>query len=181
MYSHILDYSFLILNKCFVLTFLVSCWLVRRQIMLRMCIALSVSHLWFTFPITAWIRLTTNPPAFSHTNCIMKRLGTRVDIESRFAIFLARIMWKMSVGSRENISASLASLTSLARRKKCDILSSFESRNLRDSQTSKIWSRVKISNDSCESRYEISVCETRESCYKICLRVLLRNLFLRYS
>ncbi len=33
-------------------------------------------------------------------------------------------------------------------------------------------SRVKISNDSRESRYEISVCETRESRYKICLRVL---------
>ncbi len=31
-------------------------------------------------------------------------------------------------------------------------------------------SRVKISNDSCESRYKISVCETRESRYKICLR-----------
>ncbi len=60
-----------------------------------------------------------------------------------------------------------------------------ESRNLRDSQTSKIIihseklvldpkfsqdSRVKISNDPRESHYEISVCETRESCYEICLR-----------
>jgi hypothetical protein len=58
---------------------------------------------------------------------------------------------------------------------------------LRDSQTSKIiihseklvldlkfWqdSRVKISNDSRQSRYEISVCETHESRYKICLRDL---------
>ncbi len=31
-------------------------------------------------------------------------------------------------------------------------------------------STVKISNDSCESRYEISVCETHKSRYKICLR-----------
>ncbi len=30
--------------------------------------------------------------------------------------------------------------------------------------------RVKIIKDSRESRYEISVCETRESCYEICLR-----------
>jgi hypothetical protein len=60
-----------------------------------------------------------------------------------------------------------------------------ESRNLQDSQTSKIIiyseklvldtkfsqdSRVKISNDSRESRYKISVCKTRESHYKICLR-----------
>jgi hypothetical protein len=60
-----------------------------------------------------------------------------------------------------------------------------ESRNLRDSQTSKIIIhseklvldpklsqdfRVKISNDSRESRYEISVYETRESRYEICLR-----------
>jgi hypothetical protein len=32
-------------------------------------------------------------------------------------------------------------------------------------------SRVKISNDSRESCYKISVCETRESRYEICLRV----------
>jgi hypothetical protein len=31
-------------------------------------------------------------------------------------------------------------------------------------------SRVKISNDFRESRYEISVCETCESRYEICLR-----------
>jgi hypothetical protein len=49
---------------------------------------------------------------------------TRVDSESRFAIFLARILWKMRLASRENISESLASLTSLTRREKCDILSS---------------------------------------------------------
>jgi hypothetical protein len=36
-----------------------------------------------------------------------------------------RILWKMRLASRENISASLASLTSLTRRGKCDILSSF--------------------------------------------------------
>ncbi len=30
-------------------------------------------------------------------------------------------------------------------------------------------SRVKIGNDSRESRYEISVCETREFCYEICV------------
>jgi hypothetical protein len=57
--------------------------------------------------------------------------------------------------------------------------------NLRDSQTSKIIihseklvfdpkfsqdSRVKISNDFRKSRYEISVCETRKSFYKICLQ-----------
>jgi hypothetical protein len=100
----------------------------------------------------------------------------------------------MRLASRENISASLVSLTSLAIREKCDILS-----NLRVSQFVSLAfarftnkqshnsqreisvrlkflsrfsqdSRVKISNDSCESRYEISVCETRESRYKICLR-----------
>jgi hypothetical protein len=51
-------------------------------------------------------------------------LVTKVDSESRFAIFLARILWKMRLASRENINASLASLTSLAKREKCDILSS---------------------------------------------------------
>jgi hypothetical protein len=51
-------------------------------------------------------------------------LVTRVDSGSRFAIFLARIVWKLRLASRENIIASLA------RREKCDIL--------RDSQTSKI-------------------------------------------
>jgi hypothetical protein len=146
----------------------------------------------------------------------------RVDSESRFAIFLARILWKMRLASRENISASLASLMSLARRENCDILSSLRvwqfvslafarltNRQNHNSQQEisvrlKILSifsqdsRVKISNDSRESRYEISVCETRESCYKICLRdsreaslatefvcetrekrVLLQNFFLR--
>ncbi len=49
-------------------------------------------------------------------------LYTRVDSESRFAIFLARILWKIRLATRENICASLASLTSLARREKCDIL-----------------------------------------------------------
>jgi hypothetical protein len=47
-------------------------------------------------------------------------------------------------------------------------------------------SRVKISNDSRESRYKISVCETHESCYKICLQdsretILLQNFSLRDS
>jgi hypothetical protein len=60
-----------------------------------------------------------------------------------------------------------------------------ESRNLRDSQTSKIIidseklvfdpkflqdSRVEISNDSRKSCYEISICKTCKSRYKICLR-----------
>jgi hypothetical protein len=62
-----------------------------------------------------------------------------------------------------------------------------ESHNLRDSQTSRIIihsekfvldpkfsqdSRVKISNDSHESRYEITVCKACESCYEICLQDL---------
>jgi hypothetical protein len=46
-------------------------------------------------------------------------------------------------------------------------------------------SRVKISNDSRESRYKISVCETRESTKFVYesreKRVLLRNFFLRDS
>ncbi len=61
----------------------------------------------------------------------------------------------------------------------------FESCNLRDSQTSKIIihceelvidpkfsqdSSVKIINDSRVSRYKISVCETHESRYEICLQ-----------
>jgi hypothetical protein len=67
----------------------------------------------------------------------------------------------------------------------CTLVRSCPDSNLRDSQTSKIIihseklvldlkfsqdSRVKISNDSRKSRYEISVCETRKSCYKICLQ-----------
>jgi hypothetical protein len=55
----------------------------------------------------------------------------RVDSESRFAIFLARILWKMRLASRKNISASLL-------KEKCNILCTCESCNLRDSQTSKI-------------------------------------------
>ncbi len=46
----------------------------------------------------------------------------RVDSESRFTIFLMRILWKIRLASCENISARLASLMSLARREKCDIL-----------------------------------------------------------
>jgi hypothetical protein len=101
----------------------------------------------------------------------------------------------MRLASHENISASLASLTSLARREKCVILSCLQvspfvslafarltNKQSHNSQAEisvrlKILarfsqdSRVKISNNSRESRYEISVCETRESRYKICLRV----------
>jgi hypothetical protein len=115
---------------------------------------------------------------------------SRVDSESRFEIFLARILWKIRFASRENISASLVSLTSLARREKCDILwnlrvSQLASLAIYDSQTSKIILhceklvlgpkfshdyRVKISNDLHMSCYEISVCETRKSRYEICLR-----------
>ncbi len=115
------------------------------------------------------------------------QLSCRVDSESRFAIFLARILWKMRLASRENISASLASLTSLTRREKCDILSSLPvsqfvslasvrltNKQSHNSQREisvrlKILARfsqdsnVKITNDSRESRDEISVCETRES------------------
>ncbi len=116
---------------------------------------------------------------------------SRDDRESRFTIFLPRILRKMRLASHENISASLASLT---RREKCDILC-----NLRDSQTSKIiihseklvldpkfsqGSRVKISNDSCESYYKISVCKTCESRCKIYLwdlPVSLRNLCVRLA
>ncbi len=118
------------------------------------------------------------------------RPWTRVDSESRFTIFLARILWKMRLASRKNISVSLASL----QREKRDILSSLQvsqflslafarltnkqSHNsereisvrlkilARFSQDSKI----KISNDSRESCCEISICETCESRYKICLR-----------
>jgi hypothetical protein len=97
----------------------------------------------------------------------------------------------MRLASRENISASLASLTSLARREKCDILSSLQvsqfvslvfaritnkkSHNSQREISIRLkffarFSQVKISNDSRESRYEISVCETHESRYEICLR-----------
>jgi hypothetical protein len=83
--------------------------------------------------------------------------------------------------TRENISASL---TSLARRENAIDCDACESRNLQLTnkqnliQSEKLVldpkfsqdSRIKISNDSRESRHEISVCETRESCYEICLR-----------
>ncbi len=116
--------------------------------------------------------------------------ATRVASESRFAIFLARILWKMRLVSRENISASLASLTSLARRENAINCEACESHNLRVLQFERLANkqnhkhseklvldpkfsqdfRVKIIKDSRESRYEISVCETRKSCYEICLR-----------
>jgi hypothetical protein len=100
----------------------------------------------------------------------------------------------MRLASRENISASLMSLTSLARTEKCDLLSSLrvslfvsltfarltnkQSHNSQREISVRLKflarfsqdSRVKISNDSRESRYEISVCETRRSRYEICLR-----------
>jgi hypothetical protein len=100
----------------------------------------------------------------------------------------------MRLASRQNISASLASLTSLTRREKCDILSSLrvsqfvslEFARLTNKQSHnsqreirvrlKILARfsqdssVKIDNDSHESHDEISVCKTRESRYEICLR-----------
>ncbi len=119
---------------------------------------------------------------------------TRFDNESRFAIFLAKILLKMRLTSRENIRASLVSLTSLARMEKCNILSSLRvsqfvslafvrltNKQSHNSQQEirvrlKILtrfpqdSREKISNDSRESCYEISVCETRESRYQICQR-----------
>ncbi len=131
-------------------------------------------------------------PTPSSTNRVSIATG-RVDSESRFAIFLVRILWKMRIFSRENISASLASLTNLARREKCDIFSSLrvsqfvslEFVRLTNKQSHnspreisvrlKILARfsqdswVKISNDSRKS-CEISVCETRESCYEISLR-----------
>ncbi len=109
--------------------------------------------------------------------------GARVDSESRFAIFLARILWIMRLASRENISASLTSLT---RREKCDILSSLlvlqfvslafarltnkQSHNYSEKLVGLkiLQSRVKISNDSRESHYEISVWETRKYRYGIC-------------
>jgi hypothetical protein len=53
---------------------------------------------------------------------VSRTVMSRIDSKSRFAIFLGRILWKMRLASRENISASLAGLTSLARREKCDIL-----------------------------------------------------------
>ncbi len=105
----------------------------------------------------------------------------------------------MRLASRENISASHVSLTNLARREKFDILSSlrvsqfvsfafarFTNKQSHNSQREisvrlkflsrfSQDSRVKISNDSRESRYKISVCETHESCYKICLRDLLET------
>ncbi len=123
-----------------------------------------------------------------------RRQGTsvysRVDKESRFAIFLARISWKMRLASRENISVSLANLTSLVRREKCDILWSLRVSQLARLASSKILihseklvldpkflqdSTDKISNDSRKSRYKISNCETWEK------RVLLWNFFLRDS
>jgi hypothetical protein len=100
----------------------------------------------------------------------------------------------MRLASRENISASLVSLTSLARREKCDILSGLRVSQIVSLAFARLTnmlshnsqreisfrlkflaifsqdSRVKISNDSQEFRYEISVCETRKSRYEICLR-----------
>ncbi len=51
--------------------------------------------------------------------CLRTTLVGSVDSKSRIAIFLAKISWKMRLTSRENIIASLASLTS---KEKCDIL-----------------------------------------------------------
>jgi hypothetical protein len=99
----------------------------------------------------------------------------------------------MRLASRENISASL---TSLARRKNAIYCEACESRNLRDSQTSKMIihseklvldpkfsqdSRVKISNDSWESRYKISVCESRESRYKFVCKTPKKRVLVQIS
>jgi hypothetical protein len=95
---------------------------------------------------------------------------SRVDSKSRFAIFLSRILWKMRVASCENISVGL---TSLARREKCDILC-----NLRDLQRSKIiiHSEKLVLDPKFSQDFRVKirkvVCETCESCYKICLRDL---------
>ncbi len=108
------------------------------------------------------------------------RLGLIASLVSQFFsrefcgkwdFFLAKISVRVSRVSREEKNAIY-----------CDVC---ESCNLRDTQTSKIIihrgklvlnpkfsqdSRVKISHDSCESCYEISICETRESHYEISLR-----------
>jgi hypothetical protein len=72
----------------------------------------------------------------------------------------------MRLAFRENISASLA------RREKCNILSSlrvsqFVSLAFTRCTNKQSHNSGKISNDS---RYEISVCKTRKSRYEICLR-----------
>jgi hypothetical protein len=104
----------------------------------------------------------------------------------------------MRLASCENISVSFASLTSLARREKCNILSSLrasqfvslafvrltnkQSHSQREiSVRLKILarfsqgSRVKISNDSRESRYKISSWETHKK------RFSLRNFVARLA
>ncbi len=143
------------------------------------------------------MKCETSAPIF-----ILTLIWTRVDSESRFAIFLARILWKMLLASRENINASLASLTSLAslasltslaRRKNAIYFEAFESRNLRDSQTSKIIIHseklmldlkfLQNSQKTPELKFVMIltslatkfVCETHEK------RVLLWNFFLQDS
>ncbi len=106
-----------------------------------------------------------------------------VDSESRFAIFLARILWKLKLASRENISTSLASLTSRARGENaihCEACESrnCDSRNLRDLQTSKII--VHSKKLVLDPKFAQDICKTSElkfvlilkSCYEICLRLV---------
>ncbi len=93
----------------------------------------------------------------------------------------------MRLASRENISASLMSLTSLARREKCDRLSSLrvsqfvslaferltnkQGHNSQGEMSVRLKflsrfsqdSRVKISNDLRESRYEICLQDSRQT------------------
>jgi hypothetical protein len=55
-----------------------------------------------------WFTVSTD---FLAGGCyLFREPGTRVDSESRFSIFLARILWKMSLASCENIIASLVRL-----------------------------------------------------------------------
>ncbi len=66
-------------------------------------------------------RENQGPQKYEHENQ-EARMYDRVDSESHFAIFLVRILWRMSLTSHENIVASLARLMRLARREKFNIL-----------------------------------------------------------
>jgi hypothetical protein len=85
----------------------------------------------------------------------------------------------MRLASCKNISASLVGLTSLVRREKCYILWTCESRNLQDSQTSKI----KIHSEKLvfDPKFSQDFCKTPELKLVMILAISLQNFCLRDS
>jgi hypothetical protein len=94
----------------------------------------------------------------SHT---FRSNANRADSESRFGNFLSReFLWKMRLASRENI---IASLTSLARREKCDTLWSLLVLQFARLAICKFKSRISRQNRRIKVIFETSSCNESEN------------------